>query len=99
VLPSRKESFGIVLLEAGAFGVPVIASRVGGIPEIIEDGITGLLVPAEDAVALAECMTSVLSSTDFAESMGARLRQHVEANFAWSSALEKYSAFVDSAKH
>ncbi len=99
VLPSRQEPFGIVLLEAGAFGLPVIASRIGGIPEIVEHGITGRLVPVEDTEALADCMAAVLRSSECAELMGARLRQHVEGNFAWSSALEKYCALVDSAKH
>jgi glycosyltransferase involved in cell wall biosynthesis len=54
VLPSRYEPFGIVLLEAGSFGVPVIASRVGGIGEIISHNSTGRLCESEDVGSLAD---------------------------------------------
>ena len=59
-LPSRSEPFGIALLEAGAFRRPVVASRVGGIPEIIDDADTGLLVEADDVGALVEALTEIV---------------------------------------
>ena len=96
VLPSRQEPFGIVLLEAGAFGLPVVASRVGGIPEILDDGITGRLVPSEDIAALAEGISFFLTSPDAAKEFGGRLKRHVESNFAWSRVLSKYLAIVKS---
>lgn len=60
VLPSNWEGFGIVLLEAMAQACPVIATRVGGIPEVVEDGVTGRLVPAGDPAALADAMLDVV---------------------------------------
>lgn len=61
VVPSRSEGLGNVLLEAGACGALRIASAIGGIPEIIEDGLTGFLAPKEDVCALAERIEQVLS--------------------------------------
>jgi N-acetyl-alpha-D-glucosaminyl L-malate synthase BshA len=60
VLPSRKEGFGLVILEAMRSGIPVVATRVGGIPEIVKDGKNGLLVEKEDPSALAEAIIKVL---------------------------------------
>ncbi len=69
VLPSRFETFGIAALEAMALRKPVIATRVGGLPEIIEDGVNGILVPPDDDRALAEALQAVLTD----ENLGARL--------------------------
>jgi N-acetyl-alpha-D-glucosaminyl L-malate synthase BshA len=64
VLPSREEGFGLVLLEAMAAGVPVVATRVGGIPEVVVSGENGLLVGKEDVDALAEAIIKVLEEQD-----------------------------------
>jgi glycosyltransferase involved in cell wall biosynthesis len=93
-LPSRQEPFGIVLLEAGAFGLPVVASRVGGITEILADGLTGRLVAPDNSVELAHCLRSLLDSPASAQEMGARLQQHVSVNFTWIAAHDKYVALV-----
>jgi N-acetyl-alpha-D-glucosaminyl L-malate synthase BshA len=61
LLPSSQESFGLAALEAMACGVPVVASRVGGLPEIIEDGVTGFLCPADDLDGMAERGIQLLS--------------------------------------
>ena len=61
VLPSRMEAFGVAVLEALAAGAPVVATDVGGIPEIVRDGVDGLLVPADDPVALAGAIRKVVS--------------------------------------
>jgi glycosyltransferase involved in cell wall biosynthesis len=71
VLPSRSEGLGRVVVEAFCRGRGVIGSRVGGIPDIVEDGATGLLVPPGDASALAEALVSVLSDSALAERLGA----------------------------
>jgi glycosyltransferase involved in cell wall biosynthesis len=81
VLPSLAEAFGIVVLEAMAMRKPVVASRVGGIPEIVEHGSTGLLVPPADAGALASAVADLLRSPAEAESMGVAGRRRVEQNF------------------
>lgn len=94
VLPSRRETFGIVLLEAGAFSLPVLASRVGGIPEVVGDGDTARLVPPDDAAALAEGLRTLLDAPDAARAMGARLQRHVQANFSWRRGCAAYAALV-----
>ena len=71
VLPSMYEELGTVLIEALHAGVPVVASRVGGIPEVVEDGVTGLLVPPSDAAALARAIDTVLGDPELAARMGA----------------------------
>jgi glycosyltransferase involved in cell wall biosynthesis len=77
VLPSIFEPFGIVLLEAMAAGLPVIASRVGGIPEIVEDGRTGLLVEPGNPGSLAEALRHLCRDEVLRKSMGRRAREHV----------------------
>lgn len=94
-LPSRQEPFGIVILEAGAYSVPVVASRVGGVPEILSDGETGILVAPDDPVALASGIRTLLDSPTMAKAMGDRLHDHVIRNFTWTSAYRKYVALCN----
>ncbi|NLM47192.1 MAG: glycosyltransferase family 4 protein, partial [Firmicutes bacterium] len=79
VLPSRSEAQGIAVLEAMAAGCPVVATAVGGVPEIVRHGQNGLLVPPEDAVALAEAIRLYLAEPAFARAMAAAARKDVEA--------------------
>ena len=81
VLPSVYEAFGIVLLEAMAMGKAVVASRVGGIPEIVVDGISGLLVPPCDSSALAFALRRLLQDEDARLAMGRAGRERVERYF------------------
>jgi starch synthase len=83
--PSLYEPLGIVNLEAMACGTPVIGSNVGGIPEVVLDAQTGLLVPPGDHVLLAEALTSLLSDPARATAMGELGREHVAAEFSWAS--------------
>ena len=89
-LPSRREAFPVVILEAGACGLPVIASRVGGIPEILTEGETGRLAPPNDVAALANCLVGVLDSPSESRAMGERLRQLVTSRFTWTKACARY---------
>jgi len=95
-LPSRQEPFGIVILEAGAFALPVVASRVGGIPEILTDGYTGRLVSPDDPVELAECLRSLLDNPSESEAMAGRLHNRVVSDFTWAAAYEKYKSMIAS---
>jgi glycosyltransferase involved in cell wall biosynthesis len=70
VLPSYREAQGLTILEAMALSRPVVASNVGGIPEMIEDGVTGLLVPPGDPVALAAAIVRLLEDHSLADTLG-----------------------------
>jgi glycosyltransferase involved in cell wall biosynthesis len=89
-LPSRYEPFGIVILEAGAYGLPVVASDVGGIPEIVAHGESGLLVQPDNVPALAAALGRVLSDAKLAGNLGARLHQRVVEKFSWKQAYRQY---------
>ncbi len=83
-LPSRAEGFGLVYLEAMARGKPVIGGAQGGAPEVIEDGVTGYLVPHGDAAQLATSIETLVSDPALAQKMGGRGRQRVERDFRFS---------------
>lgn len=96
VLPSRREPFGLVILEAALFELPVLASRVGGIPEIIEHNRTGVLVPPDDVNALAEELESLLKEPGRAKTLGAALRREALEKFGWDRACAAYERIVHS---
>ncbi len=81
VVPSRGEGFGMVALEASERGRPVIASAVGGLPEIVEDGVTGLVVPPDDPAALAAAILALARGPHRAAAMGAAARARALAAF------------------
>jgi glycogen synthase len=87
--PSVYEPFGLINLEAMACEAPVVASAVGGILEVVEDGKTGLLVPPAQPAALAEALVRVLHSPDLARDMGKAGRRRVEEKFSWASVAER----------
>ena len=90
VAPSvGEEAFGRVVIEAGACGVPVIASRIGGLVDIIEDGKDGLLVPPDDPRALAESILRVLQEPGLAGTLSSAMRQKVEKQFHLPMMFEK----------
>jgi glycosyltransferase involved in cell wall biosynthesis len=83
--PSRvPEAFGVALLEAQACGVPVVASAVGGLPEVVAHGETGQLVPPEDAAALAAALADLLRDAERRRAMGQAARRFVLARYEWS---------------
>ncbi len=90
VLPSRHEPQGIVSLEAMACAKPVAAARVGGVPEIVLDGETGLLFPGENAPALAQTLEALLSDPERAAQMGRAGRERAEAHFTWVRIADQY---------
>ena len=81
VLASHYEPFGRVLLEGMAFGKAIVAARTGGIPEIVEDGVTGFLVPPGDSQAIAQSILKILDDPTLARAMGQAGRVRVEQHF------------------
>ena len=89
ILPSLIEGTSIAILEAMAAGVPVIATDVGGNPEIIQNARTGLLVPPEDPEAIAEAVMRLLRNTDLAASIRKEARKRVEAEYSTEKNLRR----------
>lgn len=89
ILPSRKEGVPYVLLEAGCAYVPVVASRVGGVPEVIVNEFTGLLVPPGDARALGTAIQRVISDATLARSLSEELLKRVRNSFSFEDMVEK----------
>jgi glycosyltransferase involved in cell wall biosynthesis len=85
VCPSVYEPFGLINLEAMACETPVVASAVGGILEVVEEDVTGYLVPPGRPDDLAAALRRVLDDPAAAQAMGRAGRQRVEARFAWAS--------------
>jgi glycosyltransferase involved in cell wall biosynthesis len=93
--PSRAESFGIVFLEAWTFGVPVVGCRVGAVPDVVEDGVTGLLIPPGDSAALADTVTRLLDDPAEARQLGEEGRRRVREHHTWPAvALRARQALV-----
>jgi glycosyltransferase involved in cell wall biosynthesis len=77
------ELLGLVLLEAMACGTAVVCTDVGGMPEIVEDGVTGFVVPPNDALALSDRIDTILETPSLAETMGSAARERVLDRFTW----------------
>jgi starch synthase len=90
--PSLYEPLGIVNLEAMACGTAVVGSRVGGIPEVVADGKTGLLVPPGDPAALADAINVLLADEPLATEMGRLGRARAEAEFGWANIAAQTAA-------
>ena len=90
--PSLYEPLGIVNLEAMACGTAVVASAVGGIPEVVADGETGLLVPPDDPAALAGAITALTADPARAGAMGEHGRRRAVGEFSWTSVAERTAA-------
>ncbi|AKJ09224.1 glycosyl transferase family 1 [Streptomyces incarnatus] len=95
--PSVYEPLGIVNLEAMACGTPVVASRVGGIPEVVDDGRTGLLVDVDDAfeAGLARALDTVLGDPEAARRMGEAGRERAVGEFGWDAVARRTAALYE----
>ncbi|MBU1675223.1 glycosyltransferase, partial [bacterium] len=89
VLPSREEGFPNALLEAMALGVPAIGTPVDGIPELIADGVNGLLVPVGDPAALAGAMARLLDDEDLRRGLGAAAAESIRAEFDLTAMMDR----------
>ena len=95
VLPSRGEGFGIVYLEAMAFGKPVIAADAAGAPFVVRPGVSGFLVPYGDPHRLAGCMAEAIRSPEQARLVGLRGRAFVEETFSFEAMVRRTRAILD----
>jgi N-acetyl-alpha-D-glucosaminyl L-malate synthase BshA len=95
LLPSSQESFGMAALEAMACEVPVIASRVGGLPEVIDDGVTGFLVPPHDVDAMADRALAVLRDGELRRRVGAAAAERVRSRFCEQTIVPRYEQLYE----
>lgn len=92
LLPSREESFGLAALESMACGVPVVASRVGGLPEVIEDGRSGILFPMGDTETAVEKAVQLLRDREYYESMKREALKTATEKFDMNKIVDQYEA-------
>jgi N-acetyl-alpha-D-glucosaminyl L-malate synthase BshA len=93
LLPSSQESFGMAALEAMACEVPVVASRVGGLPEVIEDGVTGFLCSPDDIASMAARSVEVLRDETLRRHIGHAAAHHVRTHFCEGAVVPMYEQF------
>ena len=101
VLPTQAEGLPLGLLEAMSFGLPVVTSRAGGIPSLIEDGVNGLLVRADDPTELAHAINAILDDESLRKRLGENARLTIEHGYSIdaviSSLVKEYEDLVSSA--
>jgi len=93
LLPSWQESFGLAALEAMACGVPVVASRVGGLPEVVEDGVSGFLRAPEDITGMSEASISLLTDQRLHDSFSKAGLDRVRRHFCSKLVVPRYEAY------
>ena len=90
IVPSRVEGFGLVALEAAMMGRPVVATRVGGLPHVVQHGVTGLLVDADDPRGFVRAVEMLIEDPDTARRLGATARQEALRRFDWQEHVLAY---------
>jgi glycogen(starch) synthase len=90
VMPSRREAFGLVALDAAVMARPIVATRVGGLVEVVEHQHTGLLVENEEAEALAQAIAFLLNHPQVAIRLGQAARQRAQERFSWQQYVTAY---------
>jgi glycosyltransferase involved in cell wall biosynthesis len=86
--PSRREGFGVACLEAMAHGRPVVATRVGGLLDLVVDGETGIVVPPRDPAALRSALERLLADPDLRRRLGAAGRERARLHFTWETVTD-----------
>ena len=94
VVPSRSEGFGLVNIESLAVGTPVVASSVGGIVEVIRDGIDGFLVPPDNPELLAERLHLLLSNSELRSTMSRNARERFLTTFEQSKVIKEQADWL-----
>jgi glycosyltransferase involved in cell wall biosynthesis len=95
VLSSKHEGLPISLMEAMACGLPVVATRVGGVEELATNGVSGLVVPPQDPGRLAEALRQVLTDPTHAAALGRAARHTIEKAYSWQMIVREYEAVYD----
>jgi L-malate glycosyltransferase len=95
LLPSEQESFGLAALEAMACEVPVVASRVGGLPEVVDDGLTGYLAEVGDVERMSDCAALLLSDEEGRREMGRRAREAAVSRYSTDLVIPQYIEFYE----
>jgi glycosyltransferase involved in cell wall biosynthesis len=83
VMPSIREEFGVAAVEAQAMEIPVVATRVGGVPEVVRDGITGILVETRNSEQLATAIIELIENPEKRREMGKEGRKYVLSHYRW----------------
>jgi glycosyltransferase involved in cell wall biosynthesis len=96
VVASEWESFGVAALEASACGVPVVVSNVGGLVEVVRDGVTGLLVPPRNPEAIAASLSKLISDEQLRHEMGTAGREFVLKNYEWNETAGRMEQLYQS---
>lgn len=92
LMPSRREGLPLVALEAAAMGRPIIATRIGGLTEVVVNGETGLLVEPEDDRALSKAIEYLIEHPHVATRMGQKAHERVKKRFGWEQCIEAYDS-------
>src|SRR5204863_7072488 len=90
VLPSLSEAFPNAAIEAMAAGLPVVASRVGGLPDLVDEGRTGVLVPPSDPRALADALTALIADPEAATALGRAAHDEVRARYSFDRMVRSF---------
>jgi L-malate glycosyltransferase len=94
---SDSESFGVAVIEASACGLPVVVSRVGGLPEVVDEGRSGLIVPKEDPKAASDAILRLTRDASLRTAMGEAGRALVLERYAWSECVDRQLAVIKAA--
>lgn len=93
------EGLGVVLIEAAEYDLPIVASNVGGIPDVVVDNRTGLLVPEKNPAALAEAFKKLEADANFARSLNKGAQEHIRKNFSWEPIVSNQLSIYNKLKH
>jgi glycosyltransferase involved in cell wall biosynthesis len=96
VAPSVSESFGVAVLEASASGLPVVVSKIGGLPEVVRDRITGILIPPRDPAAIADALEELLKDDQLRSRLGANGRNYILENYEWTENAGRMDQIYES---